>query len=407
MGKSISIVGGGISGIIAALELEKAGYAPTIYESTDRLGGRVKSDYIDNYPYDHGFQVLLTTYPEAKRYLDYDKLNLQYFLSGSRVVEQGKTVRIGDPLSSAIFWLDVFDPTLSTIGDKLKTLSLSLKLKKKADDQIFQEKESTTLDYLIEKGFSDRIIYKFFRPFFGGIFLETELRTSSRFFEFLFKMFANGHSVIPSDGMQKITDQLVAQLKNTDIKTNTKISSIESKLLTLDDGSTIATDKIIIATDAHQFNLSKKPVEWKRSINYYFQVDKAVYSDKLITLIADDDRLINNYYYPTNLIPHPENKTILSATVVNDKGLNDKQLLEQATQQLLSMSVATKNIKLITSYDIPHSLPEVKNISYTLSPDKIKIAPNIYNCGDHLSMGSLNAAMSTGRYVAEMIIKEN
>ena len=74
---SVHIIGGGISGIIAALELESAGFKPTIYEKEDQLGGRVRTDYIDGYPFDHGFQVLLTAYPEAQHYLDYDKLDLQ------------------------------------------------------------------------------------------------------------------------------------------------------------------------------------------------------------------------------------------------------------------------------------------------------------------------------------------
>ena len=186
MDQSIHIVGGGISGIIAALELESAGLKPIIYEKQDHLGGRVRTDYIDGYPFDRGFQVLLTAYPEAQRYLDYEELELQPFLSGSRVYYQGKTVRIGDPLSSATFWLDSLDPTLSTLKDKIKTLQLSLRLKGKSFSDIFSEDETSALEYLQGLGFSDRVIERFFTPFFGGIFLETELRTSSRLFEFLF-----------------------------------------------------------------------------------------------------------------------------------------------------------------------------------------------------------------------------
>ena len=403
MEQSVHIVGGGISGIIAALELEAAGYKPTIYEKQDHLGGRVRTDYIDGYPFDHGFQVLLTAYPEAQHYLDYDKLELQSFLSGSRVYYQGKTVRIGDPLSSATFWLDALDPTLSTFKDKVKTLQLSLKLKNKPLKTIFGEDETTALKYLQGLGFTDRVIERFFKPFFGGIFLETDLRTSSRLFEFLFKMFGNGNSVIPMGGMQKISDQLTSKLAQTTIRTGTAVEAVVPGSITLADGTSISSDHTIIATDLKHVNRAKDTVKWKRSINYYFEVDAPNYSDKIITLSANPNRLINNYYYPTNLIPHPEGKTILSTTVINDKGLSDAAIIEQIKAELKETGVKGE-LRLITSYDIPCSLPDVSNIHYELTPAQIKIDEGIYNCGDHTMMGSLNAAMYSGRYVAQHII---
>lgn len=403
MDQSIHIVGGGISGIIAALELESAGLKPIIYEKQDHLGGRVRTDYIDGYPFDRGFQVLLTAYPEAQRYLDYEELELQPFLSGSRVYYQGKTVRIGDPLSSATFWLDSLDPTLSTLKDKIKTLQLSMRLKGKSFSDIFSEDETSALEYLQGLGFSDRVIERFFTPFFGGIFLETELRTSSRLFEFLFKMFGNGNSVIPKGGMQKISDQLANKLKQTKILTSTSVEAVAPGYITLSDGTTIPSAHTIIATDLSQGIQTQKTVKWKRSINYYFEVDTPNYTDKIITLSANPDRLINNYYYPTNLIPHPQGKTILSTTVINDRGLSEEAMLDKIKDELKQTGVQG-DLSLITSYDISYSLPDTSDIQFEHTPDKIVLDKGIYNCGDHTMMGSLNAAMYSGRYVAQHII---
>ena len=69
---NIYIIGAGISGLIAALELEKNGCHPTIIEASDSVGGRVKTDVIEGYQLDHGFQVLLTSYPAAQKYLNYE-----------------------------------------------------------------------------------------------------------------------------------------------------------------------------------------------------------------------------------------------------------------------------------------------------------------------------------------------
>ena len=94
--KNPIIIGAGISGLVAAIELEKAGYSPTILEATDLVGGRVKSEILNGLPIDHGFQVLLTEYPEAQRYLDYDKLELLTFLPGSIIFKNNKIQKIGD-----------------------------------------------------------------------------------------------------------------------------------------------------------------------------------------------------------------------------------------------------------------------------------------------------------------------
>ena len=69
--QKIYIIGAGLSGLVAAIELEKAGFSPIILESSDKVGGRMKTDQVDGYLLDHGFQVILTAYPEVKRYLNF------------------------------------------------------------------------------------------------------------------------------------------------------------------------------------------------------------------------------------------------------------------------------------------------------------------------------------------------
>ncbi len=404
MNKKISIIGAGISGLIAAYELEQAGWTPTIYEATDRIGGRVKTDYIDGYPYDQGFQVLLSAYPEAQKYLDYETLDLQPFLSGSRVINGKNVSKIGDPIRSPGFWLSAFDMSLASLGDKLKTLKLSQQLKSKSIKAIFNEEEITTSQYLKNKGFSDKVIERFFKPFFGGIFLEMNLTTSSRLFEFLFKMFASGYSMIPQGGMQKISDQLAAKLSKTDIHFNTKIKEVHHDKLILQDGSQIESPITIIATDPSNISNQSQQTDWKGSTNYYYEVDKPSYKESIITLSANPDKLINNFYYPTNLIPHPEGKTILSTTVVDSQGLSSLELEQAIRQELTDLGLNLK--ELVTSYNIPQSLPELSNIKYELTDHDITVSSNVYACGDHLLMGSLNAAMYAGHYVAQHIISK-
>ena len=94
----IHIIGGGVSGLIAASILEKNGFNPTVLEATERVGGRIKTDIIDGYQLDHGFQVILTAYPAVIKYLDYKALELQLFLPGASIFKAHRQSIIGDPL---------------------------------------------------------------------------------------------------------------------------------------------------------------------------------------------------------------------------------------------------------------------------------------------------------------------
>ena len=181
----IHIIGAGVSGLVAARVLEDNGYNPVILEATDRVGGRVKTDTKEGYPLDHGFQVLLTAYPAAQKYLNLDALELQKFIPGAVIFNNGKKKTIGDPLRNISLLIPTLFSGIGTFSDKLIILKLNRLLKKTTLSEIFVKAEKTTLQYLRNFGFSEEIINQFFKPFFGGIFLEPELETSSRMFEFV------------------------------------------------------------------------------------------------------------------------------------------------------------------------------------------------------------------------------
>ena len=101
-----------------------------------------------------------------------------------------------------------------------------------------------------EFGFSSQIITQFFTPFFTGIFLENELTTSSRMFEFVFKMFGEGLAVLPKGGMEEISKQLVSNLKNTTFQYNTQVTSVSDKEIILHTEDKLVSAATIIATDA-------------------------------------------------------------------------------------------------------------------------------------------------------------
>ena len=297
----IHIIGAGVSGLIAAQVLENYGYQPTIIEATSSVGGRVKSDLVNGYSLDRGFQVLLTSYPAAKKYLDFETLTLQKLLPGAVIFKNGKAQTIGDPLRSISLLIPTLFSSIGSLSDKLKILKLNTLLKKKNVDTIFKEDEKTTFQYLKDIGFSEEMIQTFFKPFFSGIFLEPNLDTSSRMFEFVYKMFGEGLAVLPKAGIQAISDQLKDNLKNTKILLNSEVASLKDKGIILKDGSEIESDFTIIATEASPLvaNLKNQETLWKTCDTLYFETSDRIISRPLIGLIADEKALMNNLFYHT------------------------------------------------------------------------------------------------------------
>ncbi|KKM52425.1 hypothetical protein LCGC14_1554790, partial [marine sediment metagenome] len=299
----INIVGAGISGLIAASILEKKGFAVTIYEQTDRAGGRVKTDDINGFRMDHGFQVLLDAYPLARKYLNLEALDVQPFHSGAVIFKEGKQTVLGDPLRNLSLLIPTLFSKIGSFSDKLKIVSLNLELKKTDVHAIFSNEETTSLQYLREKGFSEDIISSFFMPFFSGIFLEPDLKTSSRMFQFVFKMFGEGRAVLPRNGIAAITEQLVSKFNSTKIVYNASVKKIADGQLILSNGDTITGDYTIMATNTTELvsNLRNQKIEWKGCDTLYFQTLDRVIEQPLIGLIAEKNALINNIFYLTSL----------------------------------------------------------------------------------------------------------
>ncbi|MHA7056260.1 protoporphyrinogen/coproporphyrinogen oxidase [Aquimarina sp. M1] len=403
----IHIIGAGISGLIAAQVLENYGYTPVILEATNRAGGRVKTDIIDGYQLDHGFQVLLTAYPAAQKYLDFEKLSLQKFLSGASIFTDGKLKTIGDPLRSPSLLIPTLFSNIGNFSDKIKVLRLNTLLKKKSIAAIFKENETTTLKYLQSYGFSEEMVHNFFRPFFSGIFLEPDLETSSRMFQFVYKMFGEGYATLPKNGIEEIVRQLTSKLNKTKFLYNTSAKQVIDGSVSLDSGDELKSDFTIVATQAHSLitNLNNQEMDWKSCDTLYFEVDHKVIDKPLIGLIADNEALINNIFYHTSLkTSGTANKELLSVTVVKEHQLDEKELIAKVVKELDQFCGIT-GCRFIKRYHIKNALPKLQNLQYELSETETKLTSRIFLAGDQLLNGSLNAAMISGERAALGIIK--
>ncbi len=404
MSEKVVIIGAGIAGLVAALELEERGFSPVILEYSDSIGGRVKSTIMDGYTLDHGFQVLLTAYPEAQHYLDYDKLDLRYFEPGAIIYGGNKPYILEDPRRNFIKALPMLFSPVGTMGDKLRIIRLANLVSQLSNEDIFNVSDHSTLEDLESFGFSDRIIHQFFKPFFSGIFLENDLKTSHRMFRFVFKMFATGRAAIPSGGIQAISDQLAERLKRTEIHKNLEVKSVLPNRIKTTKGD-VPFDKLIIATRPEGLlkGFAYSTVSYREAFCLYYSADQATIDRPMLGLVPGES-LINNFHYATALNPAwaPKGKHLLSATVVGPQNIEIKELEKRVTEELTSLTKT--NVSHLKTFHIRQALPVIDDMRYSMQPTATKVQDGIFLAGDHLLNPSLNAAMMSGRIAANALI---
>ena len=191
------VVGAGLAGLACAGQLQERGLDVRVLEAADGVGGRVRTDEVDGFRIDRGFQVFLTAYPEARRVLDLAALDLRSFTAGALVRAEGGFARVLDPRRHPLRALAGVAAPVGSLGDKLRVGRLRGEVRQGDLDALWARPETTTAERLRAAGMSDRMIDTFFRPWLGGIFLESELVTSRRMLAFVFGMFAKGDEALP------------------------------------------------------------------------------------------------------------------------------------------------------------------------------------------------------------------
>jgi phytoene dehydrogenase-like protein len=412
MKSKILIIGAGISGLTAAYYLYKNGHEVQIIEASDSSGGRIKTDFFNGFLLDHGFQVFLTEYSEAKKILNYDTLNLKPFLPGAIVLHDGGTFEIADPFRrpSALF-PTIFAPVGSLL-DKWKTFTLKNHLVSQSFSKLFSQSEKTTLQRLEDYGFSKKMIRLFYQPFFSGIFLENNLKTSNRMFDFVLKCFSQGNAVIPENGMHEIPKQIASHLPKNTILFNKRIEKIENGIAYDQNNTEYKADKIIIATEATSLlaNYKKDANQKFQSVtNIYFETDIAPSKKPIVILNASTNKKWVNNLVVMNAVSNkyaPKGKHLISVSYNGIPSISEQDLAKNMQEEVAAwFPEAITNWKFLKAYTIKYALPNQNQVRNDLQESDFKISDNLFVCGDHLLNGSINGAMKSGRILAEYISK--
>jgi hypothetical protein len=405
----VLIIGAGLSGLTAAKVLKTAGRKIKILEASDGIGGRVRTDTVDGFLLDRGFQILLTAYPETKRFLNYKALDLKAFEPGAIVLTENGSTEIGDPLRRPLTLFKTLFSSVGTLPDKIRMLQLKLKLNKAGINEIFSRQEITTLAYLVKQGFSDQMICQFFKPFMTGIFLENKLSTSSRMFEFVFKMFSEGDTVIPAKGMGMIPAQLAEGLSGEELMLNEKVVAVEDNSVITASGNNYQAQKVLIATDGASLPtpFAKNKKKPNSVTNIYFSAERPPFTKPIIALNSTNNKLVNNVAVMDQVSPEyaPFGRSLVSVSLIGDfQNSFRADLPFEVIQELKYWYPEAVDWDHLKTYHIPYGLPNDETVNNELTTAAFRLSDNCFTCGDYLLNGSINAAMKSGRQAAEILI---
>ena len=416
----VVIVGAGVAGLACAKHLHEAGVQVLLLEASDAVGGHVRTDTVDGFRLDRGFQVLLTAAPEARRVLDYEALALRPFEAGAMVRRAGRFHQVFDPWRRPLSWLE--SSALGGLGDQLRALRLRSRLTAGPLEALWRRGEVTVREALEVEGFSQDFVEGFFRPFLGALCLDRELGTSSRILDFLLRMLAQGEAALPASGIGEIPAQLVRSLPEECVRTGAPVLSIQSDGVSLRGGEWIAARRIVLATDAAEAErlvelrggdtLAVRVPQGRMGVTcVYFAAPEPPMKEPMLVLDGEGSGPVNHLCIPTQIAPEygPSGAALVSASVLGTPSspLQEAELVAAVRGQLSGwFGDDVTHWTHLRTYVLPRVLPDQAPGRLELGTRPARVGPGLLVCGGYREGGVLQGALASGRRAAEALLEE-
>jgi phytoene dehydrogenase-like protein len=407
------VVGAGLAGLTCAKVLRERGVEVAVFEASDGVGGRVRTDEQDGFLLDRGFQVYFTSYPVAGRHLNYAALDFRVFDPGVIIHRGSEQSVLSDPLRDPKALVPSLLSDAATLADKLRTLEMVVRTSTVgiSAGEGNGGADTSTLQYLKSAGLSGRYIDSFFRPFYGGITLNRELTTSARVLRFTLRMLASGRTVVPALGMGEIPRQLASNLPESTIQLNSPVEHLLRKgdqVVGVRSGEDEhEADAVVVATDAPAAGALTGEAVPEGSVGevcLYYETDE-LGSGKKILLNAEDGAFVNNAVEMSNISEKyaPPDRHLLYAVALTGMDLPDGELYRRGIEDL-SRWYPDADFRPLALRRIPYGQFAQPPGIHNRLPENTTKTPGLVLAGEYTEDSSINGSMLSGEKAAGAVI---
>jgi phytoene dehydrogenase-like protein len=400
----VIVIGAGLTGLRAAMELSTAGASVIVIERSSSVGGRVKTIVQDGCLLDKGFQVIHTAYPELSRLDLLPDLNLKAFTAGARIQfsDGSRPTDILSPIHHPLASLRALVTRDCSVGDLLKCAPIVLPRFRKQPRLM----GISFYKLLQSKRFTERFHSGFLKPMLRGVLLDELLKMDAGIALYFAHIICSGRATLPRNGIQALPDLLATKLGSNHILLNTSVRAVSQNEVELENGGSLTAKHIVCATDsltAATFGGDNQTVPYNGTTTLYFKTSEPPFRDPLLVLSGDGLGPVNNIAVPTNVHPNYTNdsSSLIAASVIGRSAILplDTLLPRVRLQMSAWFGRRCQDWELIKEFRIPIAIP-----------GRPRCGPGweqrngIYYAGDYLSYGSHNGALQAGRLVARHIL---
>lgn len=405
--RNVVVVGAGLAGLACARDLAGAGLEVQVLEAGDAVGGRVRTDRVDGYLIDRGFQVFNTAYPQVRARMDLRALKLSPFTPGVVThTGEGRTRRLVDPSRRPREARHLPDAGLSprdlaalgALSARDACLPAAL-LRRPGTPR-------TTRAALRRAGFSDRFVEEFFRPFLSGVFLEDELETSGRVFHLVWRSMLRGTLCLPAEGIGAVPRQLADGLPPGSVRLETAVTALTADGVHTTRYGELPAAAVVVATGPGAAGRLLEDVATPpyRTVTTFYHAapDLRGHGPDLVT---DTARRFLNSCVLSEVSPGyaPAGSSLVATSVLGTGGPagSGKALLGTLAEVYRTPTEGWAEVAVRT---VEEALPAMTG-AWPLSRTT-RAGGRRYVCGDHRATGSVQGALASGARAAREVLAD-
>ena len=399
----VVVVGAGVAGLACAADLVALGFDVTVVEAGDQPGGRMRSDRVDGFVLDRGFQVFNPAYPQVRKRVGLAALDLREFYPGMLLHGLKRRTRIANPVADRRIVKDVWTAGLpGSVRDLVAMSAMSARDAGLPAQRIKDQKDESAYASLRGAGLSSEFIDRVLRPFFAGVFLEPDLATSSRMLHLVWRSMLRGRASLPAAGIGAVPLQLAGQLPSGCLRLETPVAAVGEEGVVLGDGEELAAAAVVVATgpaEAAKLVAAIEPVVTRSVTTYYHAAGQTPLGEPAI--IVDERMRILNTVVLTDVCAQysSDGRALISTSVLGSPADHEGMALTDVLAEIYQTDASAW--EPLATYYMPDALPQMAP-PWPLSRTT-RLGQGRYVCGDYRATGSVQGAMASGARAAREV----